>query len=166
MPHYSGDKLQVLDKAGADGFAVYGVLLRYLAKTRGVVHKRELEEVEKPLLKKFGVLPAMAYNDLRRLGVISVGRSGDWDSETPATLTQLGAFAVRCVWIEDNVKLGAILPIFCRVKNWPLDPGEAGYCIKLYNQQDAWLVEAIKLARPYILPCLPYGAETKALTGL
>ncbi|MEM4439127.1 MAG: AAA family ATPase, partial [Pyrobaculum sp.] len=132
-------------------FSVYGKVFKCVTQTVTLdsidsISKKDIEECIDKVISKFKFeykiinekirKPqdlAIIYNDLRRLGIISIGSGGSWKKDKPAKLTPLGQRIKICLNRLDDEKIGALLVTLCRqMQNLSneLLKNEAGYCFK------------------------------------
>ncbi|WP_167828089.1 hypothetical protein [Thermoproteus tenax] len=166
MRAYDPARLQTPRKVGDEAFRIYGEVLRALhERLRRGQRLVAKEEVEGDILERYrGLARSMVANDMRRLGVLTMGGGGNWQDDRPAAVTPLGEFAASCAArIRDAEVLGAVPFLLCRLRDWGLDPGEAGYCRSIKTSRDPLFERALHLAGGHIYLCLPYAAEVSVL---
>jgi len=159
----------VKERGPRDIFRLYGKLVKYMLNTPGGIRREDAEWVAKKVAEEERIniertgLYAMLYNDLRRLGIVTVGK-GNWVGE--GRLTLLGEWLKRCRHLDEET-LGALLFLLCVVKDWPLAEEEAGVCIKARERLPRdYLKAAAERVEELLIDCLPYGADISRLVAL
>lgn len=149
-----------------DVFRLYGKLVKQVLNSPGGVRREDAELAAKKVAEEEGIklgdtsLYAMLYNDLRRLGVVTVGK-GNWVGE--GRFTPLGEWLKRCRDLDEE-RLGVLLFLLCAIKNWPLAEEEAGVCVKAKETLPRHYLEAAaKKIEELPIECLPYGADISKL---
>jgi len=152
-----------------DVFRLYGKLVKQVLNSPGGVRKEDAELVAKKVAEEEGIklgdtsLYAMLYNDLRRLGIVTVGK-GNWVGE--GRLTLLGEWLKRCRHLDEET-LGALQFFLCVVKDWPLAEEEAGVCVKARERLPSHYLKAVaERVEELLIDCLPYGADISKLVAL
>lgn len=117
-------------------------------------------------------LVAFIYNDLRRLGIITVGHGGDWRKMDKPQLTDLGEFLSRCLEKVPDKILGALPIAYCYLREWKLNPQEAGFCTALASDKipKKWtqlVSKAVELTYNEAPPsCIPYRSDVRKAKAL
>jgi len=152
-----------------DVFRLYGKLVKQVLNSPGGVRREDAELAAKKVAEEEGIklgdtsLYAMLYNDLRRLGVVTVG-TGNWVGE--GRFTPLGEWLKRCRDLDEET-LGALLFLLCVVKDWPLAEEEAGVCVKAIERLPRnYLKAAAERVEEVLIDCMPYGADISRLAAL
>ena len=167
---YDARKLMAPGKLDADrALELYGLALKRILRL-DEVSKEEVEEAFREALRSAGVeklfhgsLIALLYNDLRRLGVLTVGHGGAWSAGEKARLTNLGVWLSRCVDVDARV-LGALAVASCYLRPWDADPQEAGFCRGVYggplDEYAGFVRRAVGIFYDEAPAwCIPYGSD-------
>ncbi|MFZ8789206.1 MAG: AAA family ATPase [Acidilobaceae archaeon] len=95
---------------------------------------------------------AFVYNDLRRLGVISVGHSENWRDDEKARLTDIGKFLKECVnKISEPDKLGALIFYLCNIYGNKVPRVEALVCYNIWKKIKSYNIQILyKKATDYV----------------
>ena len=175
---YDPSNLKAVEKLGSadKALSVYGSVVERVLQM-GEVGKEEVEKVIKEVLsgqgvekRFFGNLIALLYNDLRRLGVLTVGHGESWEGREKARLTSLGAWLTRCAGLNARV-LGAVAVASCYLRRWEVDPEEAGFCRRAYEGKLEGYKELVRRAVEIFYNeappwCIPYGSDFKKAIAL
>ncbi|WP_052886115.1 hypothetical protein [Thermoproteus uzoniensis] len=168
---YDPRSLLTYNKLGDDRlFSLFGKVIKYVLsfdslKKVQVVSTVDLVVESMGLGKDFyGDLRALIYNDLRRLGVITIGKGCDWHRDVAASPTPLGEYIKRCL---DGVKeklLGALPIALCYVKKWEIREDEAGFCATISRGELGEYTELVKRAVDIFIKevpptCITYGSH-------
>ena len=95
---------------------------------------------------------AFVYNDLRRLGVISVGHSENWRDDEKWRLTDIGKFLKECVnKISEPDKLGALIFYLCNIYGNKVPRVEALVCYNIWKKTKSYNIQILyKKATEYV----------------
>ncbi|MGC8584001.1 MAG: hypothetical protein ACP5MH_09800 [Thermoproteus sp.] len=168
---YNTRSLLTYNKLGDDRlFSLFGKVIKYVLsfdslKKVQVINTVDLV-VESMGLKKdfYGDLRALIYNDLRRLGVITIGKGCDWHKDAAASPTPLGEYIKRCLDSAKEELLGALPIALCYVKKWEIREDEAGFCAAISRGELGGYAELVKRAVGIFVneappTCIPYGSQ-------
>jgi MoxR-like ATPase len=87
---------------------------------------------------------ATVYNDLRRLGVISVGHSDNWRDDEKGRLTDIGKFLRECSYkISEPDKLGALIFYLCNIYGNKVPPKEASVCYNIWKEKSPYNIQIL-----------------------
>ena len=175
---YDPSGLKAVEKLGGvdKSLLVYGLVMKRVLQMKEV-EKEEVEKVVRDVLSGEGVekrfygnLVALLYNDLRRLGVLTVGHGKSWGEGEKARLTALGAWLARCVGLDARV-LGAAAVASCYLRRWEVDPEEAGFCSRAYEGEVGVHAELVRRAVEIFYNeappwCIPYGSDIRKARAL
>jgi hypothetical protein len=162
---------KLFDKLGDNGlFLLLGRVIKNVLSS-GSLKKDQVVSivdsvVESMGLKKdfYGDLRALIYNDLRRLGVITISRGCDWHKDATASPTPLGEYIKRCLDGAKDELLGAFPIALCYVKEWKIREDEAGFCVAISRGELGDYAELVKRAIEIFIKeapptCIPYGSQ-------
>jgi len=167
---YDAETLQGYHKLKDQALELYGQLLKRILNGREISREAAESAIEEVLgnmgiVKLFsGGFKALLYNDLRRMGVLAIGHSGGWKAGERAMLTSLGMWLSRCIDKVDAETLGALAIASCYLKDWGLDPQEAGFCYGIYRGLPDKYAPIVKRAVVVFYnktppECIPYGSD-------
>ncbi len=137
----------------------------------GSLKKDQVVSVVDLVVKNMGLgttfhdtLYALIYNDLRRLGVITIGRGCDWHKDATASPTPLGEYIKRCLDGAKDELLGALPIALCYVKKWGIREDEAGFCTAISRGELGEYADLVKRAVDIFIKeapptCIPYGSQ-------
>ncbi len=149
-------------------YKIYGMVLLCIFsknnnKTKNDFTKNEIIECVTNTLKsirvyegnKIKIRPlyaAFVYNDLRRLGVISVGHSENWRGDEKGRLTDIGKFLRECVdKISEPDKLGALIFYLCNIYGNNVPREEALVCYNIWAKTSSYNIQILyKKATEYV----------------
>ncbi len=152
-------------------YKIYGmVLLCILSKKENDFTKNEIIDCVINTLKSIRyedreaeirlLRAATVYNDLRRLGVISVGHSENWRDDEKGRLTDIGKFLRECVdKISEPDKLGALIFYLCNIYGNKVPPKEASVCYNIWKEKSPYNIQILykkaieQVEKEYIKMC-------------
>jgi MoxR-like ATPase len=136
-------------------YKIYGmVLLCILSKKENDFTKNEIIDCVTNTLKSIRyedretkirhLRAATVYNDLRRLGVISVGHSDNWRDDEKGRLTDIGKFLRECVdKISEPDKLGALIFYLCNIYGNKVPREEALVCYNIWAKTSSYNIQIL-----------------------
>ncbi len=136
-------------------YKIYGmVLLCILSKKENDFTKNEIIDCVTNTLKSIRyedretkirhLRAATVYNDLRRLGVISVGHSENWRDDEKGRLTDIGKFLRECVdKISEPDKLGALIFYLCNIYGNKVPREEALVCYNIWAKTSSYNIQIL-----------------------
>jgi MoxR-like ATPase len=149
-------------------YKIYGMVLLCIFsknnnKTNNDFTKNEIIECVTNTLKsirfyegsKIKIRPlyaAFVYNDLRRLGVISVGHGEKWRDDEKGRLTDIGKFLRECAGkISEPDKLGALIFYLCNIYGNKVPREEALVCYNIWAKTSSYNIQILyKKATEYV----------------
>jgi len=149
-------------------YKIYGMVLLCIFsknnnKTNNDFTKNEIIECVTNTLKsirfyegsKIKIRPlyaAFVYNDLRRLGVISVGHSEKWRDDEKGRLTDIGKFLRECAGkISEPDKLGALIFYLCYIYGNKVLREEASVCYNIWKETSPYNIQILyKKAKEHV----------------
>jgi hypothetical protein len=168
---YDPRSLLTYNKLGDDRlFSLLGRVIKNILGS-GSLKKDQVISVIDSVVKDMGLgttfhgtLYALIYNDLRRLGVITIGKGCDWHKDAAASPTPLGEYIKRCLDSTKEELLGALPIALCYVKKWEIREDEAGFCAAISRGELGGYAELVKRAVGIFVneappTCIPYGSQ-------
>lgn len=141
-------------------YQIYGMVLRCIfSLNKDDFTKNEIIDCVTDTLKsirpKVRIRPlytAFIYNDLRRLGVITVGHSGNWLENEKGRLTDIGKFLRECVnKFSEYDKLGALIFYLCNNYGNKVSRDEALVCHNIWEKTSPYNIQVLyKKATEYV----------------
>jgi hypothetical protein len=162
---------KLFDKLGDNGFfSLFGRVIKYVLSFDSLKKDQVVSIVDSVVesmgLKKdfYGDLRALIYNDLRRLGVITIGKGCNWRKDATASPTPLGEYIKKCLDSTREELLGAFPIALCYVKEWKIREDEAGFCAAITRGELGDYAELVKRAVEIFIKeapptCIPYGSQ-------
>ncbi len=113
---------------------------------------KSIRDYEGSKIKIRPLYAAFVYNDLRRLGVISVGHSENWRDDEKGRLTDIGKFLRECaVKISEPDKLGALIFYLCNIYGNKVPSEEASVCYNIWKETSPYNIQILyKKATEYV----------------